>query len=106
MYPAVATENRMRWAGYEPQDFELYTTYENFSHCKPNPAYYQDILNKLDLKPEECLMVGNDVTEDGAAKALGMDVFFLTDCLINKEEKDIDREPHGSFADLEKFILG
>ena len=63
-------------------------------------------MGKLGLDPKTCLMVGNDVIEDGAAKALGMDVFFLTDCLINKEERDISQEPHGSFGDLEAFILG
>ena len=106
IFPAIATQSRIRWAGLEPEDFLHYTTYENSSFCKPNPKYYEEILSKLGLDPKECLMVGNDVTEDGAAKALGMDVFFLTDCLINKEEKDISGEPHGSFADLEKFILG
>jgi len=29
LFPTVATENRMRWAGLEPADFEYYTTYEN-----------------------------------------------------------------------------
>lgn len=106
IFPAIATQSRIRWAGLEPEDFLHYTTYENSSFCKPNPKYYEEILSKLGLDPKECLMVGNDVTEDGAAKALGMDVFFLTDCLINKEEKDISDQPHGSFADLEKFILG
>ena len=106
IFPAIATQSRIRWAGLEPEDFLHYTTYENSSFCKPNPKYYEEILTKLGLDPKECLMVGNDVTEDGAAKALGMDVFFLTDCLINKEEKDISDQPHGSFADLEKFILG
>ena len=104
IFPAIATQSRIRWAGLEPEDFQLYTTYENASFCKPNPKYYEEILTKLGLDPKECLMVGNDVTEDGAAKALGMDVFFLTDCLINKEEKDISGEPHGSFAELEAYL--
>ena len=106
IFPAIATQSRIRWAGLEPEDFLCYTTYENCSFSKPNPKYYEELLAKLGLDPKECLMVGNDVTEDGAVKALGMDVFFLTDCLINKEEKDISGEFHGSFADLEKFILG
>ena len=104
LFPAVATESRIRWAGLEPEDFLHYTTYENSSFCKPNPKYYEEIVTKLGLDPKTCLMVGNDVTEDGAAKALGMDVFFLTDCLINKEGKDISNEPHGSFAELEAFL--
>lgn len=32
-------------------------------------------------------MVGNDVTEDMVAQSIGMQVFLLTDCLINKERK-------------------
>lgn len=106
IFPAIATQSRIRWAGLEPEDFLWYTTYENSSFSKPNPKYYEEIMGKLGLDPRDCLMVGNDVTEDGAAKALGMDVFFLTDCLINKEEKDISQEPHGSFGELEAFILG
>lgn len=104
IFPAVATESRIRWAGLEPEDFEFYTTYENTRHCKPNPDYYREILNKIGCKPEECLMVGNDVTEDMVAETLGMKVFLLTDCLINKENKDVNLYPHGSFEDLLKYI--
>lgn len=104
IFPAVATESRIRWAGLIPEDFELFTTYENSSHCKPNPDYYRDILEELGAKPEECLMVGNDVTEDMIAEKLGMSVFLLTDCLINKENKDISSYPHGDFSQLLEFI--
>ena len=100
IFPAVATENRIRWAGLTPQDFELYTTYENSRFCKPNPDYYRDIVAQLGLRAEECLMVGNDVTEDMSAQALGMEVFLLTDCMINSEEKDISVYPNGGFPEL------
>lgn len=104
LFPAIATESRTRWAGLEPKDFELITTYENSRHCKPNPEYYRDILNLLSLKPEECIMVGNDVTEDMMAEGLGMGVFLLTDCMINQSGKDISRYPHGSFRELKAFL--
>ncbi len=105
IFPAIATESRIRWAGLDPSDFELYTTYENMSHCKPNPAYYSDIIEMLALKPEETLMVGNDVSEDMIAEGLGMKVFLLTDCMINKENKDISAYPHGGFEELNKFLF-
>ena len=76
LFPAIATESRIRWAGLTPQDFEWYTTYENSSFCKPNPKYYLEILEKTGLTPEECIMVGNDVTEDMVAKTLGMKVLW------------------------------
>lgn len=107
LFPAVATESRIRWAGLEPSDFECYTTYENSSFCKPNPAYYQRLAEKLGVRPSECLMVGNDVDEDMvAAGTIGMNVFLLTDCIINKENKDISNYPHGDFDALEKYVLG
>ncbi len=100
IFPRVATESRIRWAGLDLTDFELITTYENASHCKPNPAYYKDILGALDLDPATCLMVGNDVGEDMVAATLGMQVFLLTDCLINTKKADITAYPHGDFDAL------
>ena len=104
IFPAVATESRIRWAGLEPEDFELYTTYENIGFCKPNPDYYREIVKQLGVQPEECLMVGNDVTEDMVAEEIGMHVFLLTDCLFNKERKDISAYPRGSFLQLLEHI--
>lgn len=104
IFPASATESRIRWAGLEPDEFEQYTTYENIGYCKPNPDYYREIANRLGVNPEQCLMVGNDVTEDmEAAQKAGMSVFLLTDCLINKERKDISVYPRGSFEQLIDF---
>ena len=104
IFPAVATESRIRWAGLVPEDFELYTTYENIGYCKPNPDYYREIARRLGVSPAECLMVGNDAQEDMAAEETGMQVFLLTDCLINKEEKDITRYRRGSFDRLMQRI--
>ena len=104
IFPSIATEKRMRWAGLDKSDFELYTTYENSRYCKPNLKYYEDILTALDVKAEDCLMVGNDVGEDMIVEKLGMKVFLLTDCLINRENKDLSAYPHGSFADLLAFV--
>ena len=104
IFPARATQWRIQWAGLQPEDFELYTTYENSSYCKPNLDYYRQILDKLHLVPEECMMVGNDAGEDMIAKQLGMQVFLLTDCLINKAGADISQYPHGDFAQLDAYL--
>ena len=106
LFPPIATQSRIRWAGLSPEDFEWVTTYDNSSFCKPNPDYYREILAKRDLKPEECVMVGNDVGEDMIAQKLGMQVFLLTDCLINKTGADICQFPHGSFPELLEFVRG
>ncbi len=104
IFPAIATQKRIAWAGLTPGDFELYTTYENSRYCKPNLAYYQEVISALGVSAEECLMVGNDVSEDMIAKQLGMKVFLLTDCLINKDEADISVYPNGSFDQLLEYV--
>ncbi|MBQ7355265.1 MAG: HAD family hydrolase [Clostridia bacterium] len=105
LFPAIATESRVRWAGLDPADFELVTTYDNSSFCKPNPAYYQEILDKIGATAEECIMVGNDVKEDMvAASKLGMRTFLLTDCLLNNDELDTSGYPQGGFAELRAYL--
>lgn len=106
LFPQPATRNRMSWAGLQPGDFGMYTTYENCHYCKPNPKYYEELLEKLGLRPEECIMVGNDVEEDMIpASGLGMRVFLITDCLINKKERDISVYPQGNYDALRGYLI-
>lgn len=104
IFPGIATQSRVQWAGLSLSDFELYTTYENIGFCKPNPNYYRKIAERMKVNPEECLMVGNDVGEDMVAEMTGMKVFLLTDCLINREHKNINQFPRGSFEQLIWYI--
>ncbi len=104
LFPKIATESRIRWAGLESEDFETFTSFETSRFCKPNLEYYKEICNTIGASPKECLMVGNDVTEDMIAEQLGMKVFLLTDCMINKENKDISSYPNGSFDELIAYI--
>lgn len=104
IFPAVATQARIRWAGLHVEDFEFITTYENSRHCKPNPAYFADILDRIGCGAEECLMVGNDAAEDLAAQRVGIPVFLLTPCLINPKERDLSDVPHGDFAALKQEL--
>ena len=105
IFPAIATESRIRWAGLRPDDFEFYTSYENYSYCKPNLNYYRQVLKKMGLNARDCVMVGNDVIEDAIPPdQLGMQVFLVTDCLINTIGKKISDFPQGNFNDLQAFL--
>ena len=106
VFPAIATHSRVRWAGLQPEDFAYITTYENSSFCKPNPAYYQQILDKLGLKAEECVMVGNDTVEDVAVTRLGLPVFLLDHSLIRREGVDVSHLPCGGFEALKIWLDG
>lgn len=104
IFPRVATDNRIKWAGLDKSDFDYYTTYENSNYSKPNLQYYEEILSKFSIKPNECVMVGNNVDEDMVASELGMKTFLLTDCLINEHNKDISNYDKGSFNELINFL--
>jgi FMN phosphatase YigB (HAD superfamily) len=104
VFPKVATFARIQWAGLSTEDFELITTYENSSYCKPNLDYYRAILDKIGLAAKDCIMVGNDVKEDMGIISLGMDAFLLKDCMINSENLDITNIKQGNFEDLLKLI--
>lgn len=104
IFPAVATQSRIRWAGLEPEDFSHITTYENSRFCKPNLAYYQQICEELSIAPSQCLMVGNDVEEDMVTQQLGMDTFLLMPCLLNRKDLDISRFRRGDFSDLAAYL--
>ena len=49
-------------------------------------------------------MVGNNVQEDMVAREVGMEVFLMTDCLLNPENADVTSYPRGSFPELDAFI--
>lgn len=104
IFPAIATESRMKWVGLSPDDFEVYTTYENICYSKPSLEYFRQVADSIGVEPENCLMVGNDVDDDMPAQKLGMKVFLLTDNLINKSGADISIFPNGNFEALNNYI--
>jgi len=104
LFPMAATSHRMELGGISESDFEYVTAYENSSYCKPNPDYFTELLEKLGIDPDECVMIGNDTRDDFSAHALGIPVFVLTECLINKNGTDLSTHPHGGFDELIAYI--
>jgi FMN phosphatase YigB (HAD superfamily) len=50
----------------------LFTSHE-LGAKKPDPIFYSQLLRKLDLEPEQCIVVGNDYQKDIVpAKSIGM----------------------------------
>ena len=69
LFPMAAQRTRLSWIGLTPEDFDLVTCYSTDHYCKPNPAYFDEICQRLALDPARCLMVGNDDREDMACAA-------------------------------------
>ena len=96
MLPSVGTRSRLSWIGLRPEDFALVTDYSNCTYCKPNLGYYAEMCAKLGRRPEQCLMVGNSVTDDACAAKLGCKVFLIDDNLEGSLD-GLEGVMHGSF---------
>ena len=91
---------RLKWTGLDIDDFDYVTHYSNSSFSKPNPKYYLDLCEKLDVEPKDCLMIGNDERQDiFAASSAGMNCYLVTDYLYIYPECKVNCEK-GSFEDL------
>ncbi|MDO5123292.1 MAG: HAD family hydrolase [Eubacteriales bacterium] len=104
IFPLEAYKQRLAWIGLNYEDFDLVTDYELSHFTKPNPKYYEEILEKISAEPKECLMIGNDCTEDMLpALSLSMDFFLQTDDVINKDNIEITCK-HGGFEEMVEFL--
>ena len=91
---------RLKWIGLDIDDFDYVTHYSSSSFSKPNPKYYLDLCEKLDVEPKDCLMIGNDERQDiFAASSAGMNCYLVTDYLYTYPECKVNCEK-GSFEDL------
>ena len=79
MFPTNAQHIRLRWAGLDNLSFDLITSAENSTYCKPNLNYYLEVCNKIKVNPENCLMVGNDPFNDMIASKMGLKTYLITD---------------------------
>ena len=103
IFPLNGVETRLSWVGLHVEDFATVTSYETSCAAKPSTLYYQDVLDRLGKKPQQCLMVGNNTAEDGAVLQMGIPVVLVTDTPEGPAEA-----PKGamtmSFAQLQQYL--
>lgn len=104
VFPASAINDRLKWAGVGHFPYELITTYEHMHFCKPHINYYEEIAQRIGVRPEECLMVGNDVGEDLVASKLGIKTFLMEDRLIDNGQYSYTPDWKGKLPDLIEFM--
>jgi putative hydrolase of the HAD superfamily len=61
------------------QYFQYLFTSRKLEYKKSDPEFYHEILRKLQLKPEDCIAVGNDYEKDIVpAKSIGMRTIWFS----------------------------
>ncbi len=104
LFPLVAIEERMRWGGLHGLPYRLVTSYERMHFCKPNVQYYEEVLALIGRKPQECLMVGNDVEEDLVAGKLGMRTYLVEGFVLDRGHDSNHADFRGDFRALVEFM--
>jgi FMN phosphatase YigB (HAD superfamily) len=82
--PAMDSEvirQHLRWGGLAPEayPFHMFGALDTMHFSKPHPRYFEEILARIDVQPEEALMVGDNWQADiqPAARA-GLNTFWVT----------------------------
>jgi FMN phosphatase YigB (HAD superfamily) len=101
-FPRKATYQRLHWAGFDPERFELVSTFEHFHFSKTHPAYYAEVLGRLGWPEGPILMVGNDIDRDLVpAHRLGLKTFFIDGESASSPGFEAGR---GKLADLRPWL--
>ena len=98
IFPRQAVIHRMDWAGLDPTDFEVITSYETMEACKPHGAYFTQTAHALGVEPQECLMVGDDRVLDLAAADVGMRTYYVGN------HSDACADFHGDLVALARLL--
>lgn len=104
VFPRQAVLKRLRWAGIDARHFRMITDLGSSYSAKPQLSYYMGILDRLELAPEDSLMIGNDACDDILPTwDLGMRPYFLTDYALNARSLP-ERAAKGDFPMLMRWV--
>ena len=86
LFPLQATEERVRWAGLDPEQFSLISAFETFHFSKSHIAYFAELLGRLGWPDRQIIMVGNDLQRDLVpARALGLTTFRVNGPTVRRD---------------------
>ncbi len=118
VWPLEIVELRVKWAGVDPSIFKAITYASTMHACKPQPEYFEEILQQHGLRAEDCLLIGDDVKMDLPATKVGIRVFIVGQKGMSRKDKaEAAPTPHplphprakarswrGSFKDLRGML--
>lgn len=104
LFPRKAVLHRIEWAELNSEDFDYISCYEDNTYCKPHVEFYQEVINKVNKNPDQCMMIGNDVQEDLVASKLGIQTYLITDHMLNRHDIPIESNYQGNYEDFAKFV--
>lgn len=87
MFPKDGMVTRLVFVGLTEKDFDYISGYEISHYSKPNPKFYQEILDNNNLKADEVIMFGNSESEYlEPATTCGIKCYLVGNCISLKKE--------------------
>jgi HAD superfamily hydrolase (TIGR01549 family) len=109
LFPRRAIEHRLAWAELpvDQYPFDLISSYETFHFSKPNPAYFAEILGRLNWPDGGIVMVGDDWKRDiQDASQLGLATYWLSNGGALSDKKVQMPSGRGELGQLLDWIDG
>jgi HAD superfamily hydrolase (TIGR01549 family) len=112
LFPSIANEIRLNWGGIGRNNIHWneITSADDYHFAKPHIEYYQEILDRLNKDPFECLMIGNDPVNDMIAGKIQIKTFLIVGDEYSKHkvirtslDKEKPRFPFDFSGTLEDF---
>lgn len=90
VFPLTANKARLAWAKVDAAPWQEITSFEHYSHCKPDPRFFAEICERLGVRPQNCLMIGNGLIDDVAAVQAGLAFYLVTDEVKDGQPEDYE----------------
>lgn len=102
LFPMAANLWRLTWAKVGDFPWQEVTSFEHYSHSKPDSRFFAEICRRINVAPEDCLMIGNGLVDDAACLEIGMDFYLVTDEVKDGQAEDFAGKK-GTREDLLQF---
>lgn len=84
IFPRAVVDARLSWGDLASDEFHHVCSYETEHFCKPDPLFFEELLDRMQVPAEACLMIGNDVLHDLSASRVGIRTCLLTPWCIKR----------------------
>lgn len=104
IFPRTIIDARLDWGKLSNHVFHHVTSYETAHFCKPSALFFEEVVERLQIPAEACLMVGNDSLHDLSAKQVGMQTCLLTTWSIKRPDSRFKADWQGRHEELLALI--
>lgn len=108
VFPLSGVLTRLKHANLGDIPFDYIANAEVMTRAKPRVDYYAELIVRLELDPQQTMMIGNDPIKDLPAKEIGLTTFLLDDPIeplsdVAKQDPRLDY--YGNYESFRKRFL-